>query len=806
MKLFFKNINTEHKPIIIIDKQDGEIVYQREIKEFLKKLKHSSINNRDRDEAKENIILNDNISFKEITPTKTEFANTELDLIHSSMKNGGIIFIKNCNLVKDALIKIVEDIRDSNVNLNENFKLILYMDNNHIFPNIFYSSCYFINRDILLLTQMKNYMLDLVQEIPIDLFNHFINSSNNNISAYYLKKLYIFFTVVYCILIQYSIMNTNIIKIPVNYTRREYYMCLEFVLDLINSLPEEKQKELQNIDNIFGFTYESMIKLINDAFIYSKLISRKDTNKVEKLLQNIFENCSFMKNDNLFIYNDFFLMNINEKLYPINNELSNQNIEPVHNKSSSSTNLVNPNAPKYHIPKGALIEQLEKIPNEFYYSLLYGVSKSMCDNETKKIIFNFYDKVTKNKIINRNISIKNKIDINKIVEKISEFKKLLPDMLNTTEANNALFKVNKYNELSNPLDECLTQEINNYNNFLTLLYSDMANILSIINGHMFLISEYQEIIYDLNENRVPKKWSLSKNGNSSYNTIDSWLNRIKYIFSEFNKWISEGYLNVYDLSIFSNETLFMTLLPIHFQKRLPEKKSKLISSDRIKLNFKLTKIEPQEEITEEKLKEIKRLNFGQDFLLIKGLKVSGFKGHQENPKDIKSYRELGPDEINTLIKKGEKLYELLPLICVSYTVKEFQIDTKLRNRDEKSDDEDEEEEGSQDEKEEKIGGILNGVKNDVKMDKKIKKTEIKAVEENTKIDIKETKEVNVIQKTKIKYYKKHCKLEIPFEEEINENIYGINEPFGMIEIKFDCDKYRQEEYFVNKNIKLILDK
>ena len=323
---------------------------------------------------------------------------------------------------------------------------------------------------------------------------------------------------------------------------------------------------------------------------------------------------------------------------------------------------------------------------------------------------------------------------------------------------------------------------------------------------MFLVSEYQEIIYDLNENRVPKKWSLSKNGNSSYNTIDSWLNRIKYIFSEFNKWISEGYLNVYDLSIFSNETLFMTLLPIHFQKRLPEKKSKLISSDRIKLNFKLTKIEPQEEITEEKLKEIKRLNFGQDFLLIKGLKISGFKGHQENPKDIKSYRELNPDEINTLIKKGEKLYELLPIICVSYTVKEFQIDTKLRNRDEKSDDEDEEEEGSQDEKEEKIGGILNKVKNDVKMDKKIKKTEIKAVEENTKIDIKETKEVNVIQKTKIKYYKKHCKLEIPFEEEINENIYGINEPFGMIEIKFDCDKYRQEEYFVNKNIKLILDK
>ena len=803
-EVFFKNMNSEHKPIIIIDKQDGEIIYQREIKEFLKKLKHSSLNNRDRDEAKENIILNENISFKEITPAKTEFANTELDLIHSSMKNGGIIFIKNCNLVRDAVIKLVEDIRDSNVSLNENFKLILYMDNNHVFPNIFYSTCYFINRDVLLLTQMKNYMLDLVQEVPIETFNHFINSSNTNISAYYLKKLYIFFTVVYSILMEYSIMDTNILKIPITYTRREYYMCLEFMLDLINSLPEEKQKELQNIDNIFGFTYESLIKLINDAFIYSKLISRKDVNKIEKLMQNIFENSSFMKNDNLFLYNDFFLMNINEKLYPINNELSSQNIEPVPNKSSSGTNLVNPIASKYHIPKSALIEQLEKIPNEVYYSLLYGVSKSMCDDETKKIIYNFYEEVTKNKIIKRNISIKNKIDINKIVEKISEFKKLLPDMLNTTEANNALFKVNKYNELSNPLDECLKQEINNYNNFLTSLYSDMSNILSIINGQMFLVAEYQEIIFDLNENRVPKKWSLSKNGNSSYNTIDSWVNRIKYIFSEFNKWISEGVLNVYDLSIFSNETLFMTLLPIHFQKKLPEKKSKLISSDRIKLNFKLTKIEPQEEITEEKLKEIKKANLGQDFLLIKGLKIQGFKGHQENPKDVKSYRELEPDEINTRIKNGEKLYELLPIICVSYTVKEFQIDTKLNNPEEKIDDEEEEDE--EDEKEEKIGALLNKVKNEVKSEKKIKKKEVKVVEENKKIDIKETKEVNIIQKTKIRYYKKHCKLEIPFEEEINEGIYGINEPFGMIEIKFDCDKYRQEEYFVNKNIKLLLDK
>ena len=795
-EIFFKNINTERKPIIIIDKQDDEIIYQKEIKEsYIKKLKHSVVNTRDRErdnEGKETIGLNDNLTLKEITPTKAEFTNPELDLIHSSMKNGGVIFIKNCNLVKDAIKKIIEDIRDSNITLHENFKLILYMDNNHVFSDYLYSSCYFINRDILILTQMKDYMIDLIQDTPIELFNSLMNAPNNNISAYYIKKLYVFFTIIYCILIEYNFLNSKIIKIPVTYTRKEYYNCLEYMLDMINSLPEEKQKELHNLDNIFNFNYESIIKMINDAFIYSKLLNKNDVNKMEKFLQNIYDNSSFLKNDILFNYNDFYLMNIDEKLYPVNNELTSIEFE----MSSSNNNLTNANQPKYCIPKSALLEQLENIPNEVYYSLLYGVSKFICENETKKIINNFYERVGnkgKDVIINMNSNLlnKNKIDINKIIEKISEFKKILPDMLNTTEANNALFKVNKYNELFNPLDECLTKEINNYNNFLSSLYVDMANILSIVEGNMFLLSEYQEIINDLNVNRVPKKWSLSKYGNSNYTTIDSWLERIKYIFSEFNKWISEGFLNVYDLSIFSDEKLFITLLPIYFQKKLSENKSKIISSDRIKLNFKLTKIEPFEEITEEKIMDYKRINFGQDFIFIKGFKLEGFKGHQENQKDVKTYRELEPNELNK-----EKNWELLPIIAVSFIVKEFQADIKTINREDKSDNEDDEEDNDMPFEE----------KNEIKAEKRIKTREIKLIDKNKKAEMKEEKEEKIIQKVRIKYYKKHCKLEIPLKEDSIDGIYEINEPLGSIEIKFNCDKFRQEEYFINKDIKLILDK
>ena len=42
-------------------------------------------------------------------------------------------------------------------------------------------------------------------------------------------------------------------------------------------------------------------------------------------------------------------------------------------------------------------------------------------------------------------------------------------MLNTIEANPVLFKINKYNEFFNPLDEVLQVEIDHFNDFITHL-------------------------------------------------------------------------------------------------------------------------------------------------------------------------------------------------------------------------------------------------------------------------------------------------------------------------------------------------
>ena len=402
-----------------------------------------------------------------------------------------------------------------------------------------------------------------------------------------------------------------------------------------------------------------------------------------------------------------------------------------------------------------------------------------------------------------------KININNIIERLAELKRLLPDLLNTTEASSTLFKINKYNELFNPLDESLTQEINSYNKFLTDLYDDIANLNNVINGSMLLISEYYDMIKDINRNIVPKKWKLSKYNNSKCKDMDSWLNQIKHNYDVFNKWIYDGFLNVYDLSIFSNEKLFITLLPIYFQKKIQE--GKTCSSDKIKLNFKLTKYESNQDITEEIIDEYKKINNGQEFIFIKGLRLKGFESHKNEDKDIKEYIE------NLDNPEGE----LLPVVAVSYTIQEFTADVIQKINEEESEEEEDEEKEiimNQEEKseipEEKPQVSGGGGPRDDKEDEKEEKTEEKRIsmvqaKEITKIEkvtTKINKTKNFVQKVKIKYYKKHCKLEIPFIEERNENVYNLNEPYGYIEIKFGCDKYRQEEYFINKNIVLVLDK
>ena len=129
------------------------------------------------------------------------------------------------------------------------------------------------------------------------------------------------------------------------------------------------------------------------------------------------------------------------------------------------------------------------------------------------------------------------------------------------------------------------------------------------------------------------------------------------------------------------------MLPIYFQKKLPEGKA---SSDKIKLHFKLTKYDSNIEITEQILEEYKKSNIfsnNNEFIFIKGLKLKGFESVKEEERDVKYFKENENSKNNAL-----------PIIAVTFNIEEYQYEEivqqqqKQQNEDIFEDDDDDEEE------------------------------------------------------------------------------------------------------------------
>ena len=123
---------------------------------------------------------------------------------------------------------------------------------------------------------MKEFLIDLISSTPVNLFNKFMNCEFNNSSAFYMKKLYIYFTMINAVLIQYSNIKSKMYKIPIGFQRKDYFSSLAYLYKYITTISEDKQKELSNPDNFYGFTYESLIKIVSDVFISARMITKEE--------------------------------------------------------------------------------------------------------------------------------------------------------------------------------------------------------------------------------------------------------------------------------------------------------------------------------------------------------------------------------------------------------------------------------------------------------------------------------------------------------------------------------------------------
>ena len=265
-----------------------------------------------------------------------------------------------------------------------------------------------------------------------------------------------------------------------------------------------------------------------------------------------------------------------------------------------------------------------------------------------------------------------KLNIDRIKKNLNEIKLNIPDPLSTQESNQALFKINKYNELFNPLDASLQNEITSYNNYINNLTIKIDQINKIFKGEMICIDDYFNALFELNNGFIPKKWCVHYLENKNL-TIEEWKVKIKKAFDDLNIWIQDAFLKEYDISLFNDSQLFLDILPFYFQKKLPE--NVFSTPDKILLKFFFTKFHHYNEIDEESLNKIKEYNNNKEIIFIKGLKVNNF--------------EIVKDEDNVVFSESDfNFAEKSPLIGVTYIIDEMKEEEKKIEEEE----EDEEEE------------------------------------------------------------------------------------------------------------------
>jgi hypothetical protein len=311
--LFKENFSVSRKPILMFEIENGDLCLEKELKDYyIKRMKLANENNN-----KQEGIINDIFSYKEINPNKLELTNVELEMIHSSMKNGGVIVIKNCLLIHDSLLKLFEEFQDTNTTINENFKLILLVKNTNLLPTFMYSSTNIINHDFSMFKQMKEYIINLINETPIDYYNKFMNYEQHISTIFHMKKVYIYFLIINSVLLQYSFIHSKIYKIPIDFCKKDFIISLKFLDQYMSSINEDKHKALLDPDNSLGFNFDSIIKMTMDTFVSSRLIYREDEERVSKMLSQFLDGEQFLRdNYNYFSYDDFVIPKINEKLYP----------------------------------------------------------------------------------------------------------------------------------------------------------------------------------------------------------------------------------------------------------------------------------------------------------------------------------------------------------------------------------------------------------------------------------------------------------------------------------------------------------
>jgi hypothetical protein len=364
----------------------------------------------------------------------------------------------------------------------------------------------------------------------------------------------------------------------------------------------------------------SLINVVFECFGANRLIYREENMRLFKILLKFFDDEKFMKE---FIYFDSRLaarnvedINLNFELKPLENiesinvfsnydeKMNNNYIDISRGKSSKKLQIVsNSNSNNnINISNNLMVDNnsmnnnnnftylsleavykmlIENIPLEKYYNLISTVNENLLKEKLhstpnfyfenfcnlQKKTFNSYTDSTDNDL--------NNIDINSLFKRLASIQDNLPEDISVTEeACSAIFKMNKNNELVNPIDESLSFELRTYNSYVKRIKEDIEFIRKVLKGELLMNEDYNEMIHELCKETLPKKWKLHsfpvKNSNISH-----WLDNLKENFLILRKWLATASLDVYKLSMFYNPKLFLFTILLSFSRLLDKSPEKI---------------------------------------------------------------------------------------------------------------------------------------------------------------------------------------------------------------------------------------
>ena len=521
------------------------------------------INNKNEDgvqQAQGMQILNE-VKYKEIILENNDLSQQDFDFIKNNIKIGAIIIIKNAQSLGNQFTDLLSDINNIKPeDISPAFKLILICNNNQIINNKkIYDECLIINDNLLYDEEyinqnkdisIKNRILNITYKIPLEIYTLLLNNANLYMRLFLRKIIFHYILIFGCF-------QSMDFKNPFYFSNKDFYCLCKFIINFIESeLPtEEKYNDFMNVENINGYNYVSFINILNNIFILSRQIEHNDEYKINKLINEVFNQKYFMIPD---YYINIYNIQINTTDYPVTSELLFDDIYNSFNNifSQEYDNLL------IDLSKREINERQLKYGNDVYENIINIIDKKDINN-----------KVSNNKMI--------KFDLKKIYEYLIKMEESIPieipyiiqdnliELENTETINQSLFKKNKFGIYFNCLDESLYYEIKLLNDKINEVHKEITNIINMIKGKTNYNNEYYKIIKYLNDDKIPPLLNIYNNINylNIPHNINFYLKIIENRINIYKTWLRDGQLECYHLPVFTNIELFFHCLKMNFSKK-----------------------------------------------------------------------------------------------------------------------------------------------------------------------------------------------------------------------------------------------